>query len=163
MFFPTIKYPKQHIIDVIKDRCIKYGDFTLSSGQKSNWICDLMEARDYFPYMMQFFKYDFGMNREIFGIETGGAFLTYSIEPRCGIIRKNGDVYLPWPKGNKNYTPPVILVDDVCTTERSFKNSIADLDKLEIEVVDYFCILDRRDSFTLPIKSLIAKKELGLN
>lgn len=150
-----------YMSDVLKP-CVKYGDFTLHSGQKSTWICDVLELLPRFYDFMLYLHPKF----PVVGIELGGALLvtaTYFFDnsdtPHFGILRKDGSLY-----GLSSNIKGVSLVDDVVTSENSFVAATAQLSNMGIHVNEYLCILDRRPEVfkTLPIKSLVTYKDLGL-
>ena len=104
---------KEELKEIIKERCITYGDFTLQSGQKSNWKCDLLNARDYYEDMvvllMPFIP--------LYGMELSGYLLAISWDKHSGLVRKTGEVQ----KHTKAIESDITLIDDVVTTEKSIK------------------------------------------
>ena len=147
---------KDFWIPIIKSRCIRYGDFTLHSGIKSTWICDLLVLLPSFPALMLELK---PSNFPLVGIEFGGALLvTMAYPTTSGIIRKDGSTY-NIPRYKK-----LTLVDDVVSTESSFLDAKEYLEASGYEIVEYLAILDRRkeENKTLIIRSLITAEDLGL-
>ena len=105
--------------------CIKYGDFTMSSGQKTKWMCDLLECRDIFPELLyELIGVDvkaYGGDN-VFGIETGGYLIASSTDAgHVGLIRKTGELYYgrysSVKKGNKE-RKLIRVIDDVVSTEK---------------------------------------------
>lgn len=134
-------------------QCIKYGNFTLHSGQTSNWICDLLLARNKFNEMM----YALWPQYPVIGIEFCGALLAFSWSRWAGFLRKDGELYLP-----SMHNSIISLVDDVVTTEQSFLEAENILNNRGVEVGERLAIFDRRQNSTLEIKTLFAAKDFGL-
>jgi len=142
-------WEKQQNLELVK-RCIRYGDFTLHSGQKSGWVCDLLLVQRYFPSFLASLKPTY----PVVGIELGGLLLS---QPGGAFIRKDGSYY------SNGYQPIwVSLLDDVVTTEQSMSEASLALDKLGIEVREYLCVLDRRsrEHRILEIRSLVTAIDL---
>ena len=150
---------KQKIVELLKNHCIRYGDFTLHSGERSTWICDLLLTQVHFRSLMV----SLGPRYPTVGIELGGLLLAQA--HGGSFIRKDGTYY---PNG---YFSPkrVSLVDDVVTTERSMVEASLALDAVGIEVGEYLCVLDRRapdrrpDRGIMEIRSLVTAEDLGLS
>ena len=149
--------PFKNLYLIPMKECIEYGDFTLHSGDKSNWKCDLMKMRETFYSLTNLLQCS--KNIPTVGIMTGGAFLAYAHNPyNCGIVLpKENKVYLPqeWGDGRK-----VNLIDDVVTTESSIKEAIKLLKKNDIIVSEIFTILDRRVYKEITIHSLFTTQDL---
>lgn len=142
-------------IQVFKD-CIKYGDFTLHSGQKSSWIFDALLGREHWSAWLRVLQQVYPP----VGIEFGGSLLAQTMGG--GIIRQDGTYYEPrWLTAP---TSLVSLIDDVCTTEASFNRATAELANQGIKVGEYLCLLDRRklENKTLGVRSLVTAEGLGL-
>ena len=118
--------------------CLKEGNFTLHSGQKSKYIFDVMELISDFNFKQEFDKFvdgDF-----LVGIEFGGSILSMlNRNKNFALIRKDGIIY-----GNK-IPKKYVLIDDVITTENSVRTAITQLYK----TIGYYpeeikCVVDRR-------------------
>ena len=156
--------------------CIKHGDFTMSSGQKTKWMCDLLECRDLFPYFME----ELGLTNPhgLFGMETGGYLLAREVDTRLqesknkaelgiSLIRKTGELYL----GQNSYVTSggsnmsVRIIDDVVSTEKTFSLAIDVLNKNKINGGrTFYAVLDRRakKDVTLKVTSLFTPQDFGL-
>jgi len=132
---------------------ITYGSFTLHSGDKSTWICDILKVRDKFNE----FLFELFPTKPLVGIEFGGALLAYSWSPFSGIYRKDGSIYLP--SGTQH---DISLIDDVVTTETSMKEAENGLREIGVNIVERLCILDRRKNPVLEIKSLFTASDFNL-
>ena len=129
--------------------CIIEGDFTLHSGQRSNWICDLFQVWSTGWFSRFILALD--SSYPLVGVEFGGAVLALCSNRSCGLIRKDG-TYIPhWSRPKE-----VSLVDDVVTTESSLAEASIALDVLGVQVKEYLCVLDRREPGTeiLEVRSL---------
>jgi orotate phosphoribosyltransferase len=161
------------IIHMVKS-CVKIdetGDgFVLSSGRRSSWYCDLVHIRWYFSDIVQAMSNRFLVPfPSVVGVALGGALLTAAYAPRVyGIAQKKGEryeIYLPY-----NCTTSalgalhVVLIDDVVTTETTFKCVEEALLGRGVDVSQRCVVLDRRrpEDCTLKIDSLVTAKDLGL-
>jgi orotate phosphoribosyltransferase len=138
----------------IMHSCIRYGEFTLHSGRKTDWLCDLLLVREMLPT----FCYTLKPQYKTVGIELGGFLMSGAMG--SGFIRKDGTYY---PR-KRNEPLIVTLVDDVVTTETSLKAATEVLVGLGLVVGEYICILDRRNQAdkTLEVRSLVTAADLGL-
>ena len=118
--------------------CLKQGNFTLHSGQKSEYIFDVMQLIADFDFQQEFCEFvngDF-----LVGVEFGGSILAMlNGNEDYAIIRKNGTIYgslIP-----KDY----VLLDDVVTTENSLRTAMKQLhDKIGYYPDEIKCVVDRR-------------------
>lgn len=134
--------------------CVSWGDFILHSGEKSNWICDLLIIRHKFNEIVNVMD----IKHPLIGIELGGALLALTYSLKAGIIRKNGELYLPpYELGGR-----VTLIDDVVTTENSFREAESIVNKHYLNVSQRIVVLDRRKNKTLDIESLFTSQDLDL-
>ena len=155
---------------------IKHGDFTLHSGEQTNWIFDTLTILDdlnlNYGYLASKFPIYLEKGKLIcFGIEFGGAIIAQRLFNTPGIIRKNGDVYIPkfYKKIYHSGTiipalnDKVMILDDVVTTESSMRWAEDILKKKDIEVDYRGCILDRRsidNRKEYPIYSLVTWEQI---
>lgn len=129
----------QEIKELICEKTLKKGDFTLSSGKKSKYIFDIMELIQEQKFIDEFRKF---VEHESFlvGIEFGGSILAAMSNKPFALIRKDGTIYGKIPN---DYS----LIDDVVTTEKNIRNSLFQLlirDKF-IPPKNIITIVDRRD------------------
>ena len=130
------------------------GNFTLHSGQKSNYIFDIMKLirnEDFLKEFDEFIKGDF-----IVGIEFGGSILAAlnansRYQRNFAIIRKDGTIYgdsIP-----KHY----VLLDDVVTTENSLRTAMKQLGGIGHYPDEIKCVVDRRkkENKSLHIESML--------
>ena len=143
------------VVGIVK-QCVKYGQFELHSGKRSNWICDLLEAKEFFKH----FVYLLVPRHTLVGIEFGGALLVASTKTNYGIVRKDSNFYAP---GLIKDGRIITLVDDVVTTEDSFRHAEMILNHYSISVGERLVVLDRRKEITLPIRSLVTAQMLGFD
>lgn len=143
----------REVIQVVKD-CIRKGDFTLHSGQKSNWICDLNIAHTSLDWLGT--KMDCHPTTLV-GIEFLGAMIAKQKAGNfAGYIRKNGSLYAP------QTFKEITLIDDVVTIETSFKWAEEILSKHDFTIASRWVVLDRRPpgENTLEINSLVTAADL---
>lgn len=148
-------------IDIIRlvRKTIKYGDFTLHSGQKSSWISDMSVIQDDFKNIIDNMS-SYGI---VVGIEFNGAILAKLFNNvKSGIIRKNGIVYID--RSEMGHSDYITLIDDVVTTESSFKWAATICKEESFLISGYSVILDRRkkEDISLTINSLVTCYDLGL-
>jgi len=154
------------ILDIVKS-CIKTGDFELHLGQRSSWICDLLDVRSDFEMLICELK----PMLPLVGIEFGGVLLVVSQRDVSsgsslisnGIIRKSGEYYPGYYSEYSDFKKIVSLVDDVVTTEISMREAELVLNSRGVSVGEYLCVLDRRKDVDkkLKIRSLVTLEQLG--
>jgi len=130
--------------------CLKHKEVTLHSGQKSNYIFDVMELIPTYSFRF-FFSRFVEKDTCLVGIDFGGAILaTLSSNIKSfAFVRKDGSVYGNIPD---NYT----LIDDVVTTENSIRTAIQHIGKIPKKIK---CVVDRREDPALEIESMLKWKE----
>jgi orotate phosphoribosyltransferase len=134
--------------------CLKEGDYTLHSGQKSKYIFDVMRLIRNQEFLEEF--YNFVDGDFLVGIEFGGA--AYVIlnggnqNIDFAIIRKDGTIYgSPIPKD-------YVLLDDVVTTENSIRVAMEQIySKIGHYPDEIKCVVDRRErkNKSLHIESML--------
>lgn len=133
--------------EMIFNKCYTEGEYTLHSGDSSNFIFDVLKVVHnpiFINYLPTFLKND----NHLVGIEFGGALIAAMSGKPFSIVRKDGTIYGSIPD---NYT----LVDDVVTTERSLREAIDFIDKYPYDIK---CIVDRRVNETAKICSVLRYK-----
>lgn len=155
--FEEWKMVGEDVIDILRP-CIKRGLFQLHSGRKTNWRFDVEEAQGHLRTLMLALSPSY----DLAGIWLGGSKLVLSVDLYAVIVYKTGTV-CPGPDGSAKLYP-VSLVDDVVTTEASFKAAEDALVKNGYVVAERLVVLDRRklEDKTLSIRSLVTAADLGL-
>lgn len=147
---------------LIESESVKFGDFTLASGAKSDIYCDcrklIMDSR-YISRVGNLmgnvvFSY-FTLPYVVAGVADGGIPLVAAVlgangftivRPwRGGWIRKEAKQHgaAGWLAGNLQKGDNVILLEDVVTTGDSAIKAIRRLTEAEIKVRGVVCIVDR--------------------
>lgn len=149
---------REEILKILRS-CIKRGKFQLHAGQETDWRFDIEEV----PGDLQLLMMTLSPHYDLAGIDQGGAELACSLNAFSVIVYKNGMVY-PSLVGFASLHP-VSLVDDVVTTEASFKAAEDALLKNGYIVAERLAVLDRRnpEHKTLEIRSLVTAQDLGLD
>lgn len=128
--------------------CVVRGDFTLHSGEKSDWIFDFGRAWGV-PKLRRKSLWLTPVDTSqliVFGIPAGIEFwgaLEVSRARSHIIIRKDGSVWRRIHKDEDYLRSAVYLFDDVVTTGSSMTKAEATLSKLGHHVVARSCILNR--------------------
>lgn len=168
---------KEIINDLLENNIIKYGDFTLKSGEKSNYYADIKMLISYpkivtkimsiilnqLSDIIEIDKESDRNNYVICGVPYGGIYFASVLSLYSGIPmillrndikshgtkkRVEGDY-----KGKK-----VILVEDVITTGTSIMEAIVLLKQENIEVDSVFVILDREKNGFKNLKNIPINK-----
>ena len=146
------------VTEIVKD-CIREGEFILSSGENSTWLCDLLQGID--DLVEIHLNYHIPLYGGIgIGIELGGALIAYKCFTSHGMIRKDETIYLP---NTYKSAPSIILLDDVVTTEKTMRKAESVFKEQGIPISSRWCVLDRRepsarDSYV--INSLVKWEEI---
>lgn len=176
---------RANLIDRVKNNCLTYGDFELSSGKKSHYYLDLRKLTlcadicliaDFLYNEMQPMEHDsFG------GVETGanaiiGAllykFASVGEKDEFGfVVKKELKGYGNDTKiiGNFECDDRVIMIDDVTTTGESLMRACEIVEGEGGQVVQIITIIDRLEGAgelfekaRIPYYSLITIKDLSL-
>lgn len=141
-----------------KTGAVKFGEFTLSSGKKSNIYIDIKIACTYPEVLSEINKLIINRLEEkgtpydkIACVELGGVPLAVSLSMATGkpyaIFRKEekgygtgGDVIGEIKEGEK-----VIIVEDVTTTGGSAQSAVKRVERLKGSVEAVFCVVDRNE------------------
>lgn len=159
---------------------VKFGDFTLSSGKKSNIYIDIKIACTHPEVLSEINKLVMNKLEEkgtrydkIACVELGGVPLAVSLSIATGkpyaIFRKEkkgygtgGDVIGGIEEGEK-----VIIIEDVTTTGGSAQSAVKRVEKLKGDVEAVICVADREEgakelfaSQSVEFIPLLTKKEL---
>ena len=140
---------------LIREMCLKEGDFTLSHGGKSKYYFDSKQLT-LNPYWMDQIKEKFLYDHTALAFQSHPQYIGGPATSAVPIISslissaywffgfyvdKNGNIegYAP-SKGNR-----VVLVEDVITTGDSTRKTIKVVEDLGASVKDILCILDRQE------------------
>lgn len=133
------------------DKYKKTGNFTLSSGKKSNTYYDLKEAMGEPAVLSEMIDGIIGIDYDvIIGIDYGGTPLAVALSLRYGvpyaILRKEKKQYAMWHR-IEGYQGKgrVLLVDDVSTTGNSMKEAREYLKSEGYDVVKTKVIMERNE------------------
>lgn len=147
------------IIQALKDcNAVQFGDFTLASGQKSNFYIDIKKAStdpktlkiiaDYIAGLIPTISDD-SNEMIIGGVELGGVpiatAVSLSTEKPLLIIRKATKEYGTKSRyvGDLNLTKEIILMEDVTTSGGSVKKAILALKEDGANIQKVITIVDR--------------------
>jgi orotate phosphoribosyltransferase len=178
-------YDRQRLIDLFRERALKFGDFTLASGRKASYYLDgkqitlhseglrlvsegLLELLEGVPY------------QAIGGMSIGADPIIGGVLAASGTRGGNllGFLVRKEPKGHgtKRFVEgpvqpgmKVVIVDDVVTTGGSSLDAIDRIQEFGCEVVQVVAIIDRMEggaaSFSarnLPFASLLTIRDFGI-
>jgi uridine monophosphate synthetase len=162
---------KQNIInDLIENKIIKYGDFTLKSGQKSNYYVD-MKSLVSFPNLsnriLNFINLDPKLNLSgdlICGVPYGGIYFSTILSSLTNIpmillrneIKKYGTQ--KQIEGFYNKGQKVIIFEDVITSGISLIEAIDTLYQNNLIVSDVIVLLDREKNGVENVKNHVKSK-----
>ena len=153
-----IKKLKEELIHALKNRgCIKFGDFILSSGKRSNYYIDIKRAitdprilktiaKMISNYIDEELK---NKNLKIGGIELGSVPIATAVsletEKELIIIRKKSKDYGTKSKieGDLKEGDMVILVEDVTTTGGNVIKAVEEIRSMGGVVDRVFVVVDR--------------------
>lgn len=168
----TLKDLKQKLVDC---GAVKFGDFTLTSGKKSNYYVDLKLASTE-PSVLKRISSEFARllpeNVDfIAGMELGAVPLAAALSLETGIpysmIRKADRKHGTGTRIEGPSKGRVVIVDDVATTGRSNVESIKILTDAGAVVLMVLVVVDREEGatenlspFNLEYKSLIPISDL---
>lgn len=169
------------LIEILKKTgAVKFGDFTLSSGKKSNFYVDIKTACTYPEVLLEINKLVTNKLEEksiqydrIACVELGGVPLCVSLSIVTGkpyvIFRKEkkehgtGGYFI----GNIEEGEKVIIIEDVTTTGGSAQSAVKRVEKLKGNVKAVISVVDREEgakklfaSQNVEFIPLLTKKEL---
>ncbi len=166
------------IIDIIKEKAVKRGEFTLTSGKKSNYYIDIKQViTDPSSLDLITDKISKKINQvdKIAGVELGAIPLLSVVcvkkkLPMLIIRKKIKDhgTKLPY-EGNLKKGETISIIEDVTTTGNSVINSIKFLKTLGIKIKSVITVVDRLEGAKEKIEKmgiefiyLANLKDLGL-
>ena len=178
-------YDRQQLIDLIRQRALKFGDFTLASGQKSSYYLDGKQVALHSQGLRLISLGLLELLRDVHFDAIGG--MSIGADPIIGgvltaageqgrdlhgfLVRKeakghgtNRYIEGPVQPGTK-----VVIVDDVITTGGSSIQAIERIQEFGGEVVHVVAVVDRlqggADAFgrlALPFSPLLTIRDLGV-
>lgn len=148
---------KLKLLSLFKQRAFSFGDFTLSSGQKSNYYIDSKKAifNSYILNSLTSFLYDEIKEFDfdcIGGMETGAIPLTVMMFSMLNHPNYEGFYIRKTPKphgsgnlieGNIKPGMKAIILEDVVSTAGSVMKAISEVEKVGVSVINVTCIVDR--------------------
>ncbi len=177
-----MKYEKRKLLEEFS-KIVKYGDFTLSSGKKSDFYidCKILLLKSPVLHLISWYISDFVKKQNINFFNVAG--ITSGADPIvCSIVinlHKNG---LFIRKQQKEYgtkkliegdisvdNKDVLIVDDVLTTGNSLQYSFEILKQHKFNPVGIFVLVDREENnakeiiekeLNTPVYSIMTKTEL---
>lgn len=159
------------IIQALKDcNAVKFGDFTLASGQKSSFYIDIKKAStdpktlkiiaDYIARLIPIVSKTAKENIIIGGVELGGVPIAtaVSLSTECPllIIRKSEKEYGTKSRyiGDLNTDKEIILMEDVTTSGGSVKKAVQALLEDGAEIKKVITIVDRESGAADSLKEI---------
>lgn len=179
-------YDRQALIDLVRSRALKFGDFTLASGRKATYyldgkqvtldatgsrligegLLDLMASR--------------GLPDAVGGMSIGADPIAAAIVTIAGVrgLELRGFMVRKEPKGHgtKQYVEGpvapgqrVVIVEDVVTTGGSSLQAIERVEAFGLEVVGVMAVIDRMEGGAAafaargyPFESLLTIRDFGI-
>lgn len=168
----------ERLIDLIKEHALFFGDFTLSSGIKSDYFIDMSKVTNHAEGLdiitsrisnLLDYKTDC-----IGGIALGSAPLVGGTilahwrdnhgmsRPLRGFLVRKEEKSGSYFEGNLKVKDRVVLVEDVITTGKQIEDAVNKIESFGAEVVNIIVILDRLEEKVLKRKfiSLLSIKDV---
>ncbi len=161
---------KNKLISLLKEiECVKFGEFVLSSGKKSDYYVDIKKAttnprilKTAALYIKELLKDEGKLdeNLKIAGVELGSVPIATAVSIETGkdliIIRKKAKEYGTKNKieGTLNKNDKVIVVEDVTTTGGSVAKAVEEIRKNGGIVEKVFVIVDRMEGAKENLKDM---------
>ena len=161
---------------LIECKALKFGDFTLTSGKKSNYYINMKMASTN-PEILRLISVEFAKlipngTDIIAGMELGAVPLAVALSLESGIpytmIRKGERKHGTGSRLEGPSEGKAVLIDDVATTGGSNVESLKVLQDEGIEVTKILVVVDRGEGaqeklvpFNIPFESLISASELS--
>lgn len=161
---------KNKLISLLKEiECVKFGEFVLSSGKKSDYYVDIKKAttnprvlKTAASYIKELLNEEETLNEnlKIAGVELGSVPIATAVSIETGtdliIIRKKAKEYGTKNKieGTLNKNDKVIVVEDVTTTGGSVVKAVEEIRKNGGIVEKVFVIVDRMEGAKENLKNI---------
>ena len=180
-------YDRQALMDLVKNRALKFGDFTLASGKKAKYYLDGKQvtldsrgARLIGEGMLELLTRFGTLPKAVGGIAIGADPITAAIITIAGInnVKMSGVLIRKEPKGhgtNRFVEGPVqpgdsiAIVEDVVTTGGSSLLAIDRAEEFGLKVIGVAAIIDRMEGGAaafeargLPFYSLLNIQDFGI-
>ena len=160
--------------ELFKTECIKYGKFTLKSGEISKYYFDMKGLISYPKLMKNIGDTMYKLMNELHtecdllcGVPMGGLPICSYISATYNIpmimVRNEVKDYgtNKQIEGNYNTKSKCVIIEDVITTGYSV-NKVIELLKDKVDIIGVIVILDRQEGYTcnVPVKSVFCKTQL---
>ena len=180
-------YDKQTLIELVRHRALKFGDFTLASGKKATYYLDGKQvtldssgAKLVAEGILDLLADNLPMPEAVGGMSIGADPITAAVITMAGVrgIAMAGFLVRKEPKGhgtNRYVEGPVmpgqrvVIVEDVVTTGGSSLEAIARVEEFGLKVARVVTIIDRLEggqaAFTArgyPLSSLLTIRDFGI-
>ena len=174
---------KAELLALLKERAVRWGEFVLSSGKKSDFYVDgkqiTLHPRGAYLISKIILQKIQGLDIEgIGGLTIGADPVVGGVVAMAGregisltgfIVRKEEKGH-GLKKGIEGIIKPkarVVIVDDVITTGKATLQAIRAVEKIEGEVVKVICLVDREEGgkealSSYPFEPIFRKSELVL-
>lgn len=169
------------LIEMVKEHAVQYGDFVLSSGQKSNYFVDMSQVTNRSDCLDlicdSILRHVKSLNLNIDSVGgpalgaaplIGGMLLSKNRDSygqsmlRGFLVRKEGKKFAneymtpnSFIEGNLSFEDKVVMVEDVVTTGNQLKKACDLVQNYPAEIVSIVSILDRSNG---EAKSLLGDK-----
>lgn len=176
------------LIQLLKTRSVRFGDFTLASGARSSWYIDCrlttMSAPGQLligPLALQLMHQAGWHPDAVGGLTMGADPVAYAIAAasmRAGApvdafsVRKEAKAHGTGRRieGNFSLGKRVVVIEDVITSGSSALNAVAALREAGGEILGVFALVDREAGgrerlleHGLAVRTLVSATELGIN
>lgn len=160
---------KDRIIDILVSLgCVKFGDFVLSSGKRSNVYVDLRKVISHPREFAELVKLSSPMVSRLpfdllAGVESGGipfatAFSLRLMKPLIYVRKEPKDHGLKkMIEGEYLLGSRVLVIDDVSTTGNSIARAVETLRMNGLEVSDAFVLVEREEGAAEKLASMNVK------
>ncbi len=180
-------YDKSTLIELVRRRALKFGEFTLASGKKASYYLDGKQitldsygARLIAEGILDFFGRELPAPEAVGGMAIGADPITAAVITMAGMREQSLSGFLVRKEskghGTKRYvegpvTPGqrVVIVEDVVTTGGSSLEAIARVEEFGLIVVGVAAVIDRmeggREAFAArgyPLASLLTIRDFGI-
>lgn len=181
-------YDKQTLIELVRHRALKFGDFTLASGKKAKYYLDGKQvtldsfgAKLVAEGILDLLADNLPLPDAVGGMSIGADPITAAVITMAGVRGQamTGFLVRKEPKGhgtNRYVEGPVsagqrvVIVEDVVTTGGSSLEAIARVEEFGLNVARVVTIIDRLEggqkafeSRGYPLSSLLTIRDFGID